>query len=91
MFSVEAIVSRGWFRDKLLIAALDDIRHSRRRLGWDHAGAPEVTMDMINVVKGEEFVVSLPKGRAAVGQTFSLEQVSDSPAFERLWKPVAPE
>ena len=88
MFSVKAIVSRGILRDKLLIAATDDVRHSRQRLGWDVAGAPEVEIDQIRLSRGEEFTVLLPKGSAAIGRHFSLDEVADLPGFDKLWKRV---
>ena len=88
MFSVKAIVSRGIFRDKLLIETTDDVRHSRQRLGWDVAGAPEVKVDEIRLSRGEEFTVLLPKGSAAIGQLFSLDQAADLPGFNKLWKRV---
>lgn len=86
MFSVKAIVSRGLFREKILVAAMDDVRHSRKRLGWDVAGAPEVAIDTIHLCKGEEYIVVLPKGSATIGQSFSPEQVADLPGFNKLWK-----
>lgn len=91
MFSVTAIVSRGWFRDRVLIAAGDDIRQSRTKLGWDVAGAPEVRIDTIQAATGQEFEVKLPKRLAAIGQTFSYEQVAEWPAFDALWQPAVGE
>lgn len=91
MFSVLAIVGRGFFRDKVLVAATEDTSHSRKRLGWDHTGAPEVAIDIIRVSKGEEFVIAFPKGSTAVGQSFSREQVAELPGFDKLWQRSAGE
>ena len=85
MFSVKEIVRRGFFGDKVLLAATSDATHSRKRLGFDHVGAPEVWFEAIRVTRGEELLVSLPKGAVAVGQIISPEQVADWPAFERYW------
>lgn len=49
MFVVKRVLIRGFFRDKVLVVAKDDASISRRRLGWDLLGAPDVTIEHLRV------------------------------------------
>ena len=88
MFVVERVLSRGFFRDKVLVVAKDDASLSRRRLGWDLLGAPDVTIEHLSVLRGQEFVVSLPKRAITEGHQISAQQAAEMRGFDALWKPA---
>jgi len=89
MFVVKRVLSQGFLRDKVLVVAKDDASISRRRLGWDLLGAPDVTIEHLRVLKGQEFVVSLPKGATTDGHQISAQQASELRGFSPLWNATA--
>ena len=54
MFVVKRVLRQGVFRDKVLIVAEGNASISRRRLGWDLLGAPDVTIEHLRVFRGQE-------------------------------------
>jgi hypothetical protein len=54
-------------------------------LGWDLLGAPDVTIEHLRVLKGQEFVVALPKRATTEGQQISAQQASEMAGFSPLW------
>ncbi len=86
MFIVERVLKRGFFRDKVLMAATDDAALTRKRLGWDVLQAPDLKMENLKVSKGQQFIVSLDKGLVTEGQLVSVAEVTQSAAFGRLWE-----
>ena len=89
MFVVKRVLIQGFFRDKVLVVAKDDASISRRRLGWDLLGAPDATIEHLCVLKGQEFVVSLPKRATTEGREISAQQASKLRGFSPLWNATA--
>ena len=88
MFVVKEVLSRGFFRDKVLVVATTDASLSRKRLGWDWLQAPDVKTDYLTVSQGAEFVVTLPKDAATERQQFNEQQVTEMRSFNSLWSPA---
>jgi hypothetical protein len=89
MFLVKRVLRQGFFRDKVLIVATDDASISRKRLGLDLLGAPDIKIECLRVSRGQEFVVALPTGATTEGQQISAEQVSEMRGFSPLWSAAA--
>jgi hypothetical protein len=86
MFIVKRVLKRGIFRDKVLIASTEDASLRRKRLGWDLLQAPDLKMENLKVVTGQELRVSLAKNSVTEGQSISVNEVTKLTAFNSLWK-----
>jgi hypothetical protein len=89
MFVVKEVLSRGFFRDKVLVIATTNASLSRKRLGWDWLQAPDVKTEYLRVSQGAEFVVTLPKDAATEWQQFNKQQVIEMRSFNSLWSSAA--
>ena len=89
MFVVERVLKRGLFRDKVLLAATEDVTLSTKRLAWDLLQAPDLEVENLKFAKGQQLIVSLAKKSVTEGQSISAAEVIRTSAFSRLWKRAA--
>lgn len=88
MFIVKKVMSRGLFRDKVLVEATVRASQDRPRLGWDLLGAPDVRLQSMTVEKGGQYIVSLPRRSVTSGNVISAEQAAHLPGFKKIWRRV---
>ena len=86
MFVVKRVLKRGFFRDRVVIAATKNASLSRSRLGWDLLQAPDLKTDTLKISQGEELIFSLAHNSVNEGQAISVVDVKNKSAFNRLWR-----
>ena len=89
MFTVTAICPPGWVWTAVTLTAVEDMHATREILGWDSLRAPRLEHWRLDVAKGRDLLLNIPRERPVeLGDVFDIKDVADCFDLRADWKMV---